>query len=78
MENKEEIISNLKNRCKIKLAENQKNKKKMLIYEMISTFLKDGESFFRSCDAEVAINVLIDLGFEKEEAKKLYLKLICP
>ena len=29
-----------------------------------------------SCDSELALNVLMDLGYKKEEAMVLYLKLI--
>ena len=77
MKNKQKIIDELKNRCKEKLAIFQKNKKKTLIFTTISSFLDDGEDFFLSCTADTAINVLMDLGYKKEEAKELYLKLIC-
>ncbi len=77
MQNKQEIINELKKRCDKKLELFKENKKKMLIFTTISSFLKDGDEFFISVSADTAINVLMDLDFEKEKAKELYLKLIC-
>lgn len=77
MQNKEQILSILKQKCETELKNCKNDKKKMLIFTTISSFLKDGEDFFTSADAELAINVLMDLGYKKEEAKELYLKLIC-
>ena len=77
MENKEQIITSLKQKCEAELKNCKNDKKKMLIFTTISSFLDDGEDFFTSTDAEIALNVLMDLGYKKEEAKELYLKLIC-
>ena len=77
MENKKQIISSLKQKCETELKNCKNDKKKMLIFTTISSFLNDGEDFFTSTDAEIALNVLMDLGYKKEEAKELYLKLIC-
>lgn len=76
MKNKHEILKELKQKCNTLIKIYQKEKKKWLILNSISSFLEDGEEFFLSCDAELALNVLMDLGYKKEEAKALYLKLI--
>ncbi len=77
MENKQQIITSLKQKCEAELKNCKNDKKKMLIFTTISSFLDDGEDFFTSTDVEIALNVLMDLGYKKEEAKELYLKLIC-
>lgn len=76
MTKKEEIIKSLKEKCNTLLKNAQNDKKKWLILNTISSFLNNNENFFQTCDAELAINVLMDLGYKKEEAKSLYLKLI--
>lgn len=76
MKNKHEILKELNEKCNTLIKINQNDKKKWLILNTISSFLDDGENFFLSCDSELALNVLMDLGYKKEEAKALYLKLI--
>ena len=76
MKNKHEILKELKQKCNTLIKIYQKHKKKWLILNTISSFLDDGEKFFMSCDSELALNVLMDLGYKKEEAMVLYLKLI--
>ena len=77
MENKQKIISILREKCDTELKNCKNDRKKMFIFTTISSFLKDGVDFFVSADAELAINVLMDLGYEKEKANELYKKLIC-
>lgn len=73
---KDEIMENLKKKCENLIKIHKNDKKKMLIFTTISSILKDGCNFFQSCDADTAINILLDLGYEKEEAKKIYLTLL--
>lgn len=76
MGNKEKIIFELNYLCKQLLQEYTNDRAKKELYSTIATMLKDGAKFFECCDAEVGINVLIDLGYSKEEAKKTYIKLV--
>lgn len=73
---KTEILENLQKICDEMLKINKNDKKKLLIYQTISSILKDGDSFFRTCNADTAINIFMDLGYKKEEAKKIFLQIL--
>lgn len=73
---KTEILENLSKICDEMLKIYKNDKKKLLIYQTISSILKDGNSFFKTCDADTAINIFMDLGYKKEEAKKIFLLML--
>lgn len=78
MKNKQEILNDLRQKCDTELKNCKNDNKKTIIFTSISSFLQEGEEFFTSVDVDLAINVLMDLGLKKEEAKEVYRTLICP
>lgn len=63
------MLEMLKAKC---LQLKDKNPEK---YELINELLSDDECFFKM-SSETAINILLDLEFSIEEARKIYLNLI--
>lgn len=73
---KSELINNLASVCDEMIKLHKNDKKKLLIYQTISSILKDGDDFFKTCDADTAINIFMDLGYKKEEAKDIFLVML--
>lgn len=73
MNNKNEIINNLKKQCtKLYDKYNKKgDKSKIKLYSTISNIL-NSENAFDKIDAEVALNILLDLGMSQKNAYKVY------
>ncbi len=71
---KEKLLTNLKVKCQTLMAEQTKSTKKQ-IYATIMKIL-DTPNAFNFIDAGTSLNVLIDLGYSKEEAVKIYEQLI--
>ena len=67
---KERILENLKDKCQKLLNENQIDSKKK-IYESIMNILNSPDAF-SFIDAGTSLNILIDLGYSKAEAIKVY------
>lgn len=44
-------------------------------YKLIKDILENDQCFFEM-DTNTALSILLDLGFEKEEAKKIYIKIL--
>lgn len=63
------MIEELINRCDKLLEVNHDEK-----YKLIKDILSNEKCFFEMT-AETSINILIDLGYTEENAKKVYLKL---
>lgn len=70
-------IDELKKRCDVFLenAFIEKDEKKISIYETIRNILKEKNSF-SLISADVAFNILMDLGYTKREIKGVYETLL--
>ena len=71
---KERLLKELKLKCKQKIVECT-DERRLNIYEKIAQIMEVPNAFAR-ISVVTAINILIDLGYTKEEAKALYPKLI--
>lgn len=67
---KEKILNSLKDKCQKLLNENQIDSKKK-IYESIMNILNSPDAF-SFIDIGTSLNILIDLGYSKAEAIKVY------
>ncbi len=67
---KEKILNSLKEKCQKLLNEHQEDSKKR-IYESIMNILNSPDAF-SFIDAGTSLNILIDLGYSKAEAIKVY------
>ena len=72
MSEKEEIYKNLSEICQKKL---QNEPKKQKIYQNIEKILSYKNSF-KQISFEVAINILLDLDFSKQQAVEIYKQLV--
>ena len=71
---KDKILAILKEKCQTLCNEHQEGSKKR-IYESIMNILNSPDAF-SFIDAGTSLNILIDLGYSKNEAIKLYQTLI--
>lgn len=74
---KNQIIEELKQKCKIFLNENieKADSKKIKLYTNILNIL-NSENFFNKLDAEITLNILTDLEVSQEKALQTYIQLI--
>ncbi len=71
---KEKLLKELKAKCR-KIIADCTDERKLNIYEKIAQIMEVPNAFAR-INVVTAINILVDLGYTKEEAKALYPKLI--
>ena len=74
---KNQIIEELKQKCKFFLNENieKADSKKIKLYTNILNIL-NSENFFNKLDAEITLNILTDLEVSQEKALQTYIQLI--
>lgn len=69
------MVQELRDKTLILLKEYKDNEDQYNKYLNIYNILKNNKCFFEM-DADISINILYDLGYNNEEAKKIYTKLI--